>query len=54
MKRSYETPETLNQRNRDFRQRMRDKGMKYFCMWVPNELVKSIKEMIDGHNKDKS
>lgn len=50
MKRSYESPEVLNARNREHRQRMRDKGFKYISLWVPAVLEGEVKELVNKLN----
>jgi hypothetical protein len=45
--RSYESPEVLNARNRSFRSRMREKGLKYLCVWVPPFLEEKIMKIVN-------
>lgn len=47
MRRSFESPEALNKRNRAYREKMRKKGFKYMCVWVPSNLKEKIMKIID-------
>ncbi|MGN6347081.1 MAG: hypothetical protein ACTHME_05200 [Candidatus Nitrosocosmicus sp.] len=46
-KRTSESPDVLNARNREFRKRMREKGFKYLCVWVPPFLEEKIMKMVN-------
>jgi hypothetical protein len=43
-----ESREILNKRNREHRKRMKEKGFKYLCVWVPQYLSEKIHNIIES------
>ena len=38
--------------NKNYRERMKEKGMYYFCMWIPKGILEKVKKYIEERKND--